>query len=86
MSLLIKPKHFHAYATANNNFFYLADIKNLIKLSKTIPGIESIHLYIAISKVRNANFMDRLFIMTIHKIFKNHLVGISTNSILLIRD
>ncbi len=72
MSEKLNIQYFHCYASANDNRFYFKDIKNLINIRKNNSGVNKVKLYIAISKVKKLNFLDKLFVNTIKKMFLRH--------------
>jgi len=65
-------QYFHCYATANDRVFYLEDFINLLSIKSNFSGVDRLTLYIAISKVKNMNFIDRIFVFLVKKIFRNH--------------
>ena len=65
-------QYFHCYATANDNSLYFEDIKNLINIRNNCSGAKKVELYIAISKVKKQDFLDKLFVNTIKKMFAQH--------------
>jgi len=67
-----EPKYFYCYATANDRKHYLRDIRNLIRLKNAVPGVNEVFLYIAISKMKRLNLLDKLFAGTIKNLFVSH--------------
>ena len=65
-------KHFHGYATANDDRLYFRDIQNLFRIKKTSSGVEKVELYIAISKVRKIGAIDRIFVWAVKQFFHRH--------------
>lgn len=65
-------KHYHCYATANDNRFYFRDIHNLKKLQKSYSGLNNVILYIAISEVNKQTIIDKLFKKMVSQFFYNH--------------
>jgi len=62
-------KHYLCYATANDNRTYMQDIKNLVNLCKHKHGVDSLYLYIAISKVNEISMFDKVFANTVRSMF-----------------
>ena len=65
-------KCFHCYATANDSFFYLRDIKNLKRIKTFDSGVNHIFLFIAVAKARKYNLFDQLFVKIVKKMFYGH--------------
>src|SRR5690606_2606322 len=64
--------HFHCYATANDSFFYMKDLRNLRRIKDLDPGVDRVFLFIAVSEVRQSNPMDRLFVTMAKAMFRDH--------------
>jgi len=74
---LIKPEDsvkrlFVLYATANDDPRYVADKKNLIRLSRIKSGTDKIILIIAISEVNKKSSSDQVFLNYIYDLFSCH--------------
>lgn len=67
-----KNKHFHGYATANDDTLYFRDIQNLYRIKNTYSGVEKIELYIAISQVKKIGLLDRIFVWATKQLFYRH--------------
>jgi len=68
----VNQKYFHCYATANDSLFYLKDLKNLRRIKKLNSGVNTICLFIAISKVKKINLLDKLFVRIVKAMFSKH--------------
>lgn len=62
----------HCYATANDDKYYIEDIKNLVRIARTDSGVAHIDMYIAISCVNDISACDRFFSRGVHKLFAKH--------------
>lgn len=69
-----KTKYHHCYATANDDKYYYNDLKNLLRLKKVAPGVNSIYLYISISKVRELGSYDKFFVWFVKRCFRHHKI------------
>ena len=67
-------QYFHCYATANDKCHYFNGIQNLMRISRFYSGVDKVSLFIAISQVHNVNFVDKLFVKTIKKIFRKNAI------------
>ncbi len=65
-------QYFHCYATANDSKFYFEDFNNLLNIKSNFSGVDKLILYIAISKVKPVNFIDRIFVNLVKKMFQGH--------------
>lgn len=68
----VNQHYYHGYVTANEKRLYLADISNLLQLSKMHPGCNKLMLYIAISEVQRRSVWDRIFIRIVTNVFKKN--------------
>tara|TARA_B100000809_G_scaffold63282_2_gene59988 strand:- start:9447 stop:10292 length:846 start_codon:yes stop_codon:yes gene_type:complete len=64
--------YFHCYATANESHLYLKDIQNLSYIKNNYSGYEKVHLYIAVSEVKEQNNYDKCFFKMAKSMFYNH--------------
>ncbi|TPV33863.1 hypothetical protein FJ651_06805 [Paucihalobacter ruber] len=76
-----EPQYFHIYATANDTWHYYRDIQNLIRIYKMPSGVSRVNLYMAISKVKPVNFIDKTFVRLVRYLFNNHK-NIALNQVL----
>ncbi len=67
-----EKRYFHCYVTANDKRLYLQDICNLIKIKNTPSGYLKTYLYVAISKVKTLNILDKIFVFIVKILFHNH--------------
>ncbi|WP_242133229.1 hypothetical protein [Aestuariivivens marinum] len=67
-----KTPYYHCYVSANDSRSYYSDLQNLLKISRMEHGIGKLKLYVVISKVRPFNFWDKLFMLLVKQLFKNH--------------
>ena len=65
--IMNKNKHFHCYATANDDRLYYRDIQNLFRIKNTYAGVDKIELYIASSEVYKIRSFDRIFVWAVKK-------------------
>ena len=58
----MKPTYFVAYLTANDTPYFHIDYFNWMNMLKHHPGVDHIHLYVAISMVQQFSFFQRKLI------------------------
>lgn len=71
-TMQMKPDYYHAYVTANEKRLYWRDIKNMVRLARRPPGVDTVKLYLAISLVRELSGFDRFFLSGVRGLFHNH--------------
>ena len=65
------PNYYLCYATANDKRFYLQDIKNLVNICNCNSGVDKLYLYISISKIREIDWFDKIFVNTVILLFND---------------